>query len=572
MRRTGVTVVALVLAALLGLGVWWMLRGAGPGLAPDDNDPLVYIPADTPYVFATNAARSEEEAEVLLRMQGYSADSIVLMADELRAAAGKTGNMGPAMLALADLLMQAEGKSPKEIMANLGLALNARSALYGVGLSPVLRLELADPDATRAAIARVEEAVGGQLQTAQIDGHEYRYLTLGDKPLRAVLAVLDRQLVLALAADPTPDAALRALLGLTRPSESLRASGALDRIAKRDGFDRHVLGYVNTSRILAALWDQPSTSDQAVAAAFALDLSAPDSVCRGEYEQLAALMPEWTFGLTRLDARQVDVLAILHLREDIAKTLTRIAQPIAGWHADAAPVVLEFGMASNLGALPQAIADLVGGVEKAPWQCPQLAALNDSAPKIKTQVANPGLLVAATMFHSGYLRADAVRFDDGVSAVPEVHGAVVVGSQNPAALLGTARSMLPGLSEIEVSSDGKPVTLPDMPALNLRQPLQVAMDADALVFTIGADMGSTIPALLEVDSAQAPLLIAGVDSAVYADMMRWASKVAADKAGAEAGERQRRAAEMYSKMFRHALLRIDLSERGVELREEIRMQ
>ncbi len=58
--------------------------------------------------------------------------------------------------------------------------MQTRIALYGLDLLPVARVELADPDATRAAIARIEAKAGQPLPTAKVGELSYWRIFLTD--------------------------------------------------------------------------------------------------------------------------------------------------------------------------------------------------------------------------------------------------------------------------------------------------------------------------------------------------------------------------------------------------------
>src|SRR3546814_2158555 len=158
---------ALVLLLAVLAAAWWWLHGHHD----EGNDPLAYGPADTPYVFASTKALSAEQARAMLRQYGLSSDVLALILTPAKAAL-LAGNRADDTLARLLAALEAEfgGKSLEQIEALLGVRLGGRNVFYGLGLTPVVRIELNQPQAFAQTVARVEQQAGKRLPQAQIDG------------------------------------------------------------------------------------------------------------------------------------------------------------------------------------------------------------------------------------------------------------------------------------------------------------------------------------------------------------------------------------------------------------------
>src|SRR3546814_6474312 len=82
---------------------------------------------------------------------------------------------------------------------------------------------------------------------------QYWYLTIGDSSLRLVMAVIDSSLVVSIAPDPSPDAAMRALLGLDRPQQSLHDTATLDAVITDYDLRSGIAGYIDSAALLHAI-------------------------------------------------------------------------------------------------------------------------------------------------------------------------------------------------------------------------------------------------------------------------------------------------------------------------------
>src|SRR5690606_16463337 len=103
-----------------------------------------------------------------------------------------------------------------------------------------------------------------------------------------------------------------------------------------------------------------------------------------------------------------------------------------------------------LAELPGLVGKWSGAARAAPLQCPQLAGLNQAAQDAAQQAGNPAIFAAAPVFHG--LHAMLSRFEmKDLAEGPDYAGKVLVGSPNPAALVGMARSFAPGLAQLQLT-------------------------------------------------------------------------------------------------------------------------
>jgi len=560
------SIAAVILLIALGAAVWWYYHGR-----PDaTGNPLAHVPADTPYVLAASKALSADQARAMLRQYGLSSEVLAMLGEPVKAAllAGETDGRFARLIAAFE--SEFAGKDLEQIHALLGLRLGGRNVLYGIGLSPVVRMELDQPQAFAQSVTRIEQRAGQSLAQANIDGHRYWHLTLGQSSLRLVMAVIDSTLVFSIAADRAPDAAMRSLLGLDLPAHSLQSDNMLDDVIAVHGLHSGIAGYIASSALLDAVSAPFSAPDSALRAALGIAQTPIDAQCGGEFVRLATAMPRLVFGYTQVSARKVAALSVLQLRSDIANTLMHLRAPMPGMDAVNDDSALDVGFSINLQQLPSVVSTLLKSSEQTPWQCPQLASLNDTAKAIKAQSTNPALLGSATMAHSVFALINQLRWRDDV-AIPEFTGALVVGGDNPASLLGIARSLVPALGAVQLQNDSTPTPLPAMPELGLHAPLFAAMSDDALAVSIGAGEEKLLPQLLHADAAQQPLLVLGMNSALYVEIAQWSLRQLPADASPQARAKAEQAvaiAHVYPRMFKRSRVRIDVSARGIEFSQQ----
>lgn len=559
-------IAVVLLLGLFAFAFWWY-----QGRNSDVGNPLDYVPANTPYVFAASTALSTDQARAMLRQYGLSSEVLAMLAEPVKTALrASDDNDGKLDRLIGAFEKEFSGKDLEQIHTLLGLRLGGRNVLYGLGLSPVLRMELDQPQAFAQSVARIEQQAGQRLPQAKIGEQSYWYLNPGESPVRLVMAVIDSTLVLSVVADPAPDAAMRSLLGMDLPAHSLQAANALHDVIANFGLHSGIAGYIDSMALLHATSTPLSAPDSALLAALGVSQPSPSAQCSGEFEQLAQAMPRLIFGYTQVSDHKVGALSVLQLRTDIADNLMRLRTPMPGMAAVTDDSALDVGVSINLQQVPTVVAALVKGSEQSPWKCPQLAALNDTAKTLKAQSTNPALLGSATMVRSVYAVIHQLRWPDDVT-IPEVSGALVVGGDNPASLLGIARSMVPALGPVQLKNDSTPTPLPAMPELGLNAPMFAAMSDNALAVSIGVGEEKAMPQLLRSDEKQQPLLVIGMNSALYVDIAQWNLRRLPADASTDArakAEQELAIAKIYPTMFKRTRVRLDASERGIEFSQQ----
>jgi len=129
---------------------------------PVADSPLAYAPADTPYVYGNLEAVPAATVEQLSKpMQDYWPTLFDLYETILKDA--KPAIDDPSQKIATALLEEIKSHNSWDKLRQIGLKPDARVAIYGVGLVPVLRIELGDAAAFKAEVARVEQNAGAKL-------------------------------------------------------------------------------------------------------------------------------------------------------------------------------------------------------------------------------------------------------------------------------------------------------------------------------------------------------------------------------------------------------------------------
>lgn len=564
MRMQGLHV-AVTLAALLTV--------AGCGKKVEVDSPLAFVPADSPYVFANTEpmpdamiAQWRQQMQAMWPLMTDAVEHALVEIDK-KPDAEATGRV------LHAVFDEVRNRSTPEQWQEIGLGPKVRAAIYGIDLLPVLRLELADADAFRAALARIEKKAGASLATIHIGDQEIR--TFGDANVTGLLAIEGRHLVLAFVAGDADEASKRRVLGLDKPARNMAESGALAEFDKLRGYLPYGSGWIDMRRIVALAIENPMIV-KAVS-----DAGAPagglDATCREELDAVASKAPRFAFGYTELSAERMTMRARVDLAPTIAQALIAIGSTVPGTASRDALVDMAFAL-PLLHARDFWVAQ-ADAVAKSPFRCALLAPLNDAFVKAKSQIDQT---IPPPLADLSGLRITISRFAwpqgaTDAQVMPDVSGSVLIGSNNPSFLTNLAQLSVPALRDVKLAADGKPVSIPSsaLPgAMADKLDISVAMSPKMLGLSVGKDeaarLGSAVTASKVTPGVVFEMNLRGEIYALMADAMgRFADKLPAEQRAQI--ETQRTLYAMYAQWFKRIDARATIVPEGIDLVESVEL-
>jgi hypothetical protein len=471
--------------------------------------PLAFVPADTPYVVANLDVLDDDTRKALLTQADTQLPSQLA---QLNAAADQMAKKDPDGARLMHALAaEFNGKTIETFAQNAGLDLKGYSALYGIGLSPVLRIGLSDPKAFDGFVGRLETAYGKKLDVLSIGAQSYRKYTFAASGSQAILAMVGKQAVLALLPAEAAPALLRQTLGLDRPEKSLQDDGRLDALAKAKGYQKWMVGDLDLTRALpmAISGSDPLIASIVKARAAAESAKTGEPVanqlqnspsCAPEAARIAARVPTVSFGYTQLDTSHQNVRFDVALADDITKAFSDLKVELPGLgSAGTAPFDMTLALpVAQLRTFWSAQAD---AVTAKPFTCPALTDLNDGFAKIGPAMQKAAIPPFGDMLGLRIALDTLAPGKDG--GLPVFTGRVVLGTNNPTGLLAMSQMMVPALAQMKLTANGPPAALPKDMAGMLGQPAWIAMGDKAVAIGIGAGEDAQLADTLKAPTGDA---------------------------------------------------------------------
>ncbi|HET9034204.1 MAG TPA: hypothetical protein VFN25_15025 [Dokdonella sp.] len=537
---------------------------------PDENAPLAFVPSDTPFVMANSEPMPEANVEMWARQMQGVWPSMVGLYDDMLSKIPDTSEPEAARFkqvtqAILDEIRQRD--TPAK-WAEVGFSAKSLGALYGVGMIPVLRVELGDPDKFRAMVARVEAKAGAKLGTSHVDDQPVWTLRTGKA--EGLMAIEDQHLVIAFLPDNADNALRRRVLGLDRPKKSLAETGGLDNLNKAEGYLPFGSGWIDFTRLVALIDTDPGYS--AIAQMAADTPKNLDATCRSEYTALAARAPRIVLGYTRLEGRHMTFSGRLDLDTKLAQAFVKLSSPPPG---SAAPSSALYDISLSLPVLKikDFLIERSNAIVDAPFQCPALASLNEVATKAKLRLRQ---FVPPPLSDFTGLRLMVNRLDIPENGNPDVSAAVLIGSSNPMGMIGMAQLVAPTLRDFKLALDGKPVDLPAGIFPNqagYAPAMQVAASESAVVIGIGADID--LAAFISADTATDGQLMRAVYSGKFYDMLdsmltRFSAMMPENQRATI--EQQKTLNALYARWIDRIEVRVNATAKGIEMIQTTEMK
>jgi hypothetical protein len=460
------------------------------------------VPADTPFVLANLQAVPPAVTDAWLARAQPMLDEMQREMSAYRADLGDGPETGQGdefeRLALA-VIEELDGKMNRAGFESLGLALESHYAAYGHGLFPVLRVTLSDPDALRAAIARIE-ADSFDIPEYELNGQAYWKIDDAETGLAAWFAIVDDHLAMGLAPAARENEYLPTLLAQSRPSKSVEDSGALVELVAQKAYTPYGAGYLDTAAVADELLNADSVTlaylGEVADGEFAWDAGAMDPVCRQEFELMTRVVPRLVTGATELGADVVALRYEIELSPMLARALPRLVSDVPP--ASGSAEMASLSLALEVGRLREFLREKATAMAAAPFQCPMLSDVNEQARMASERLNQP---MPPFIGNLKGVRAELDRVDPKNMTPEQVHGLLSLEMESPQMVIGMASMMIPGFEELNIEPGAEPVQVPQELMMVATPDFEVyaVMSNDAIGLSLGKGQKDRLLPFMEDD-------------------------------------------------------------------------
>ncbi|MDX1677909.1 hypothetical protein [Arsukibacterium sp.] len=518
----------LVAVAIIAGAIYGYVKFTGKDGAVVDHPALEFVPADTVFL---SAQLEPVDFIAYLNAFGVSPDYYSEASQQQLAelAANTDEPQWRFVLNLAGEYMRALAQ-PEQLEVITGIKSQVRSLNYMVGLSPVMRVELANEAAFWKLFDRAEEASGISHQAIPgADGGFRSYpFSFGEYQVELLVSVADgwgnMTLLLPTQGEQTRELALLAV----KPERSILSDNQLATIIENYNLNPNAVGFISFQQLVTGL---TTTAGNRLANDIQL-MASPQFVAAMEpwrtaecQQDLTSITTSWPgvyfdSKITSKASEQSHVRGKMLLPTSNKETINTLSSMrgfvpdhIANGLNDA---IFSFALGLDMAEFAPAVTKLWRGLTQPAYQCPQLAELQQ-----KMQQTNPmAMLAAGAMVHSvqgASVTINDLVLDPNTMQVSAVDAMLSVTAKNARSYLEGLKAMVPGMAEIALPADGEELplntVLPMLDAFGVTPVLQVS---DSHLVVYAGDKGTAqAKAVIEQPIAKNGMLSFGMDYARF---------------------------------------------------------
>ncbi len=462
-----------------------------------------YVPADTIYFYANSKPLPTDfydeqvrQAEQVLSIAIHQMETAQkATADNNKgkgsAAVGSTANPGSSRAGkfIRELMLEVLQNAESDKLANIGLSRDSRSMIYGIGLTPVMRVEIDNPDAVMAMLKRVEQRTGFMLKFSNCDGLDCLVVADDKGQFGVALVIHNDHLAASLFQNAYRDKVLQHLTGKNKPEKSYSEAQFQQFVESNhysgygEGFFKLQQGVENLKNIAIAVMKQKGEGS---------DIEQAQR-CFHVAKTIVAHAPEVVMGVKSIQGRTINMEVVLKTTPQVSKSLMAIPAPMKTLEVSADPM-LDFGFSANVPKLRDSLLSFMAFLgatgEKTGCKAIRKKAMDEASMAIAMAMG-----MGITQVKTLYVAIDELKL--GKKNQPEnVSARFSLVADDPMGLVRMLSMFAPPLATIQVPDDGTPVPLPDgllpagIPPVNLSlkgNDLNVVMgDGEAATKTMDA--------------------------------------------------------------------------------------
>ncbi|MCP4325102.1 MAG: hypothetical protein GY787_25300 [Alteromonadales bacterium] len=356
-----------------------------------------------------------------------------------------------------------------------GLADDIRGYFYTLGLLPVLKIEVAKPEAIWKLLDSAEKQSGFSHRLGKIGEQEYRAYRLNDLDqeydIEMVFAQNNGLLTITLTSSRNFNALLINALGLKKVDNPLSQSGIIEKIRTKYGFSEQNISYLNHQEIVKGL----TTTDQnQLAQQLSLFLEVVDKPsllndirtpeCAADFAAIAENWPRSVFGYKSMNITNsqstLEMSGIIESNNSVfIEALKSIRGDIAQYTQEHQNNVFSLALALDMNKINSAMSNILNDLKKPNYQCQPLQEMQAS---IQQQGhSSLAMLSMATGMANGVQGIAFALVDYAISTAnkkPTLDNLDLVisySADNPFTLFNAAKALSPELAEVELLDSGE---------------------------------------------------------------------------------------------------------------------
>lgn len=370
-------------------------------------------------------------------------------------------------------------KDPELFLKTFGLPEELRGYIYTLGIMPVIKSEIANPQAIWDLLDKNELETGFTHSEGMLESLTYRSYQLSedDDPAKVelIVAIDNGMLTITLNSAYIDQNLLANALGLKKVQNPLANSGKIDKIIKQHNFTKDSVGFINHIELIKGLTtvDGNLLARQitSIGKQLELDSSLLTSVrteeCATEFANISQNWPQTAFGYTKLDisAREstFEMAAIIESKnQPILTALQSLRGYIPKYTEDLANNVFSLGLGIDVNQLTGSLTDIWSDLQTPTYTCQPLAEMQN---QIGQAGASIGMLGMGISMADGLKGSSIGILDYTIGEISEqptldsLDALFTVTAEDPQQIFESVKMFVPQLQQVQLSEGSEPVEI-----------------------------------------------------------------------------------------------------------------
>ncbi len=453
-QTSALLIIALLTSPVSAEGFFGKLFGSND--SSESFESLIsHVPADTSFLFTNQKAIPDDVMSFHIKRSQKLFETFTKnkdgKEDKNEASKSETVEKTPSDFFSAFFADLGEHLSNKKL-EDTGLSLKSNMLIYGVDLTPVMRLSISDKEKLMATLKRAEEKSGYKLALTKCGDFDCMVDT-ADNDISMALVLLNKQLVASAFPRNKKDKLLKHLVGKIPSKDSYKAED-WQTFLKENIYTGYGEGFINLKTLyekgspilVKELLKDKRVSDEEV------------KKCLPVVEDHLKNMPMLIFGTKELTAQKMDYEFVIKTSEEVSEVLQTLANKVnIKQRVDHA--IFDIGLNFNIVKLREALSQysdfLINSAET--HQCKNINA-NDIRKGMGGLIM--GMNMGMSQIKTLYVALNNIELKKNMQ-IDKVAAYASVGTDDPAGLFGMVTLFSPALRNFKIPADGTSIKLPD---------------------------------------------------------------------------------------------------------------
>lgn len=484
---------------------------------------LEYVPADT---VLFSGQLEPIDLVTYLKASGANFGQAQQVVDQLTTHLA-TANTPEAKFASYILNTNAEAmKTPDTMAARFGLKSQVRSMLYMVGVSPVIKIEVADEAAFLKVLDDAEKESGFTHTPQQLNDVKYRQYHFANEATAfdVIVAVHGGWGTIAVTSSKLAPENLAIIVGAQKPDQSLASTQYLDHLTKKYQLNQGMVGFFSFEQLgkvltskdgnrlakdINALFGAEMDEEPELAAwrtpACATDMAAITKSWPGIFFDSAVAASGTTFNVN-------GKMVIPTENKDTVAALAAMRGFIPAAVSNNTGAMMHWGLGFDVGQLAGSAGKLWNTFTQTKYTCEPLVKMQEAA-----SANNPLAALAMTGMANGVqgmsVTVNNFEIDTATGQPKTFDGLVTVSATNARAVIESLKAMVPDLASFPLPKDGEAQDLSGMlppEALQGMKPM-LQLNNSHVVISVGDQAKTQADAVMKESTSKNGLMSMGID-------------------------------------------------------------